>query len=173
MTSYNGLTIVLDNPSRHDITAKQLLSGEARSFVQRGLQQTFLPFTEITIADKFSCPAPGTKLVMFCGERAYAKFLGPEMSLNESRGTVLPQIFGDDIQCLASYFPQDVLDMQNFEAKYNPEDEDFGSNEEDKDTGGEDVKATKTHGKTRNKNKRFWLLRDLNKANRWLKEGKG
>lgn len=164
--TYNGLTIILSNPSRHDRT--ELLSGAAGYFLNK---ECLNPDTNIFCCDVrlVDDPSPlykDTKVILLLGAPAFSKWTNSLLSLNEGRGA--PYII-NGIICIPSFSAQDAMDLRDFEGMYNEElqeseDEDFISDEE-KDG---DVFESKGKGKTKRKNYRFWLKQDVKKALRIL-----
>ncbi len=160
---YCGLTIVLSQPSRQDLNS--LLSGYAGIFFN---QDCLAPTTsrwrcDIRTADTLSGGLlPGTKGLLLLGERSLHEWSEgyQDYTINELRGTPLRSKF--NIPCLCSYAPQDAVDPQDYENKFNKallkeQEEKEGSGSED------EVNSKKRHGRTRRANYRFFLQRDVKK----------
>ncbi len=152
LTAYKGLTVVLSEPSRHD--TKELISGWAGKLFWSSLYPLERGSIDIQLADCNDGFLPGTKVALLLGDAALAKFK-PDITLNDQRGS--PFVLNDIIY-IASYAPQDAADR--FE---------FGSND-DKDSETETV-SEKSHQKTRRKNWRFWLAKDIAKTMKILFNG--
>jgi len=163
---YCGLTIILSNPSRFDNDSGRLLSGFAGDVVQRSLRGCLLPACDIQLLSDENSFLPITKVVLLLGSPALSKYwLGDSsLSLHQLRG--IPFESADNsLVFLASYLPQDAIDLKASYEKANnetyTEDSDGEGSEND---GGE--KSTK--GRTSRKNFRFFLEQDITKACRVL-----
>lgn len=163
---YNGLTIVLSNPSRFDKAG--LLSATGGYLVQEALKPDISRYgCDIRTKENVSL-LPGTKCILLLGEPAMHYWIPStkENTLNELRGTPL-EFKG--IPAIASYFPQDAADIKNYEAEFNKQSdisiEDEYDNEDDF---GDDKRR---HGKTRRKNFGFWLYKDIAKCRNIMKYG--
>ena len=172
---YSGLTVVLSNPSRNDKT--ELLSGIAGHYFQtQCLGETLSRHacdirTSDTIKDGL---IEGTKGLLLLGESAYRGWTGntyKDYSLNEQRGVPILSSFGD-IPAIASYFPQDALDVVDHESRLNPQEEtkEYGDDEQDSSEE-EDDDSAKKKGKTKRANFRFWLKKDTQKIIRGIRTG--
>lgn len=158
---YNGLTIVLSQPSRRD--TDYLISGYAGIMFEEFLQEnnTSRFACDIRLAEDRSPLLSDTKGILLLGEKALKDWCPKysDYTINEVRGTPLDNPF--DLPVICSYTPQDACDLQDFEGKFNPhlsiEDDDA----EKIDDSGEDSK--RRGGFTQRKNFRFWLNRDVNK----------
>ena len=161
---YSGLTIVLASPSRFDNI--ELLSGYAGSFFRDCLSPLRLDVCDLRLANDLEALMEGTKVVLLLGTAALRRYL-PEFNftLSEVRGCPYER---DGIIYLASYFPQDAIDMKaSYEKDYNK----FLADEtaEDDDYAGEDNDKA-THGKTARSNYKFWLESDVAKAKKLLQD---
>ncbi|HTH21269.1 MAG TPA: hypothetical protein VL854_03555 [Nitrososphaeraceae archaeon] len=166
--TYQGLTIVLANPSRFDIeTAKKnkkdiLLSGTAGNLINDCLQPEMNRLQcELRTADDKSTLLPNTKGVLLLGQDSL-KWLNIPHSLNEIRGTPYRR---DGVVYIASYLPQDACDIVNHEAGLNPLLNEIDETREDYDTGSEKGR----HGRTARSNYRFWLERDARRILRSIR----
>ncbi len=158
--TYNGLTIVLDKPSRFD--SGKLISGNAGQFFENLL----MPLTRfacdirllatITAEDGF---LPETKVVLLLGEESLRRFKSTSHLLTY-RGSPFKLPEYGDLIFLPTIPPQESFDRKNYE---NPEDEE-GETKDDK-------AEEKDYQKTARKNFRFWLSADIRKAIRILKTG--
>lgn len=185
--TYNGLTIILSNPSRLDILVKgSLLRGLAGDYFR---DECLRPETNMfmcdvrtrTVKDDFM---EGTKVVILLGQEAMTQYVPQRFktySLQEQRGYSL-RCEHTGIIYVPSYLPQDTFDVVDYESRLNAfshstvsendvsvgED---GSRERDAEaislTGEEHAKAR--HGRTQRGNWRFWLQQDTKKAIRILK----
>ena len=159
---YCGLTIVMASPSRFDTT--ELLSGYAGTYFRECLSPLTIPQCDLRLAADPTPFLKGTKVVLPLGNHALHRHL-PEFNftLSEVRGCPYER---DGIIYLASYFPQDAIDMK---ASYE---KDFNKNlteEEDDEWSGEDNEKA-THGKTARSNYKFWLDADVSKAKKLLND---
>lgn len=161
---YKGLTIILSNPSRHDTGGELLTSGGGR-LIAECLAPNFNKYQcDVRVAGDATPLLPSTKCVLLLGERATKVYL-PETkdnTIGEVRGSLYIK---HDIATIPTFFAQDAVDIVNWEAKHNLE---YGSSdysEEDDDNDDENAMESKRrHGKTRRKNYRFWITRDLEKV---------
>jgi hypothetical protein len=166
---YSGLTIVLSNPSRNDKT--ELLTGIAGHYFQtQCLGETLSRHAcDIRTSDTIgSGLIPGTRGLLLLGDRAFREWSSSDYkdySINEQRGCPLLSKF-TDVPAIASYFPQDSLDIIDHESRLNPQernangpnDEDDSSEEDEDDEG-----SAKKKGRTKRSNYRFWLKQDTRK----------
>ena len=152
---YCGLTIILSNPSRFD--SKQLLSGTGGVYFNNEcLAPEFnrwqCDIREISDTRDF---LPNTKAILVLGEYALRSLLkDKEAQLNAQRGNIN---YYHGIPLIASYLPQEAVDMKDYESDFNPlvmEHSDDVSKGDEK----------KRYGKTSQKNYRFWLMQDTHKA---------
>lgn len=168
---YNGLTIVLSNPSRLDKV--DLLSGTAGYFFnERCLRPDFNRFQcDIRVKEDRSELLPNTKAVMLLGEAAAQNWLGnTDNTLNEIRGS--PYII-NGIPHIASYFPQNCVDFKDYESSHNPLSEnyldpDYQASSDDEDESANDKRR---HGVTSWRNYGFWLWKDTEKVKRIMLGG--
>lgn len=163
--TYSGLTIILSNPSRFDIT--NLLSGPANPlFNNHCLRPDFnLMQCDIRVMEDTSEFLPNTKCILLLGEAAMHKYCPNTRnnSLNEMRGSPL-EVNG--IPAYASFFPQDATDIKNHEANINKESKEYTGNE-DYET--ENEGDEKDFSPTKRGNYAFWLKRDVWKAKQVIK----
>lgn len=167
--SFNGLTIVMSNPSRLD--RSELLSGPAGFFFNEEClrPETNIHCCDVRLIDDKSPLYKGTKVILLLGAKAFAQYArsaSSVLSLDEGRGS--PYIV-DGIPCIASFAPQDAVDMKDFESKLNvnlltTESEETNSDEIE---AGEIIES-KGRGRTARSNYRFWLKNDTKKALRIL-----
>lgn len=162
--TYNGLTVVLSQPSRKDLDNGYLISGYAGIIFNDALGRnaTSRWSCDIRLADSLAEPLrEGTKAILLLGEGALhtwcPKYL--EYKISEIRGTPLESRW--DIPVICSFTPQDTCDIIDFEKKYNPLLAQEGE-DEDGEEGEEDTK--KRHGFTQRKNYKFWFERDIDKV---------
>lgn len=161
---YSGLTVVLSNPSRFD--KHELLSGMAGHFFQTKCldEKISRHSVDIRTADTLEEGLlSGTKGLLLLGDNAFHKWTEGryrEYSLDEQRGC--PLITKFNISTIASYFPQDCLDIQDYESKFNPT-EIEGEASQEFESGEEDDSEVKKKGRTSRKNYSFWLERDTKK----------
>lgn len=161
---YSGLTVVLAHPSRLDRAS--LLSGNGGLMFNNDILRPELNTMQcdVRLAD---CPEPllpGTKVVLCLGEAAMHSCM-PHTSnntLGEMRGSVWQN---NGVWYIASYFPQDVVDIKNFEAEFNTQYD--AEEEEDEDN----FDSVKRHGATKRRNYFFWLKADIKKVKYLLTHG--
>lgn len=165
--SYSGLAIVLSNPSRFDNVS--LLSANGghmfNNFCLRPDYNTMQ--CDVRLADETELYLPNTKCVLVLGESAMHKLI-PETrgnSLGEMRGSIF---LVNGIPHIPSFFPQDAVEMKNWEKEHNPLSQDYAEDESVDEDDDDDVKR---HGRTSRKNYAFWLRADTRKAKRILKDG--
>jgi hypothetical protein len=159
---YCGLTIVMSNPSRFDLTSGNLLSANGGSFFCNDClySQGFNRYQcDIRTTEALDKPLlKDTYCVLVLGEVAHHKVSGLTTSLGEQRGS---PIFRRGLPTIiVSYLPQDALDMKDLEQEFNPLLN--GLDEDDNDDG--DANEKSRHGKTRRPNWAFWLKKDVEKA---------
>lgn len=165
---YVGLTVVLSGMSRFD--RSELLTGNAGYFFN---YECLMPETtqlncDIRQIDDKSPLLPNTKCVLLLGSKSFAQYTGAITSLDENRGS---PIIKDNIPCIASFSPQDAMDKQNFEKRFNDRQiEDEEEMDSDEIAAGE-LYESKGRGKTSRENYRFWLKEDTKKALRIVANG--
>lgn len=171
--TYNGITIILSNPSRFDIVA--LLSGNAGTWFKTEVlfKRNRVNFIECDIrltSDKTPL-TPGTKGVLLLGSEAFHQWTLLDNHLGEQRGYPLTISHnGVTVPAVASYQPQDAWDVQEYEAKLNP----FLLDAEDE--GDEDkvvFEGKGRKGRTSRANWRFWLQHDVGRLVRIIREYNG
>lgn len=176
--TYCGLTIVLSNPSRLDKLRGKLLCGGALELVTEFLQPEYnTHMCDIRSKECLESLLPETKAILLCGEPATKLWLNQqENTIGELRGS--PFIYDGrfskqqlNIVCIPTFFPQDAADRKNYEREFNPQEElsviDSGQDDDDDPDAGVDAK--RRHGRTKQKNYRFWLQQDINKCKYLLK----
>lgn len=166
---YNGITIIMSNPSRFD--SKELLTGVAGYFMNNSCLQpeTNLPCCDVRLVDDPEPLLEGTIVLFLLGERALQSYCGSDYLLFEQRGSPLRTKTGHI--AIASILPQEAIDLQNYEAKFNTSAADYG--EEDSNEEEEDAREVKSYGITRRKNFRFWIKQDTKKLlTIWANGGK-
>lgn len=163
---YCGLTIVLSNPSRFDNHAKELISGTAGHFFQTKClgERISRHACDIRTSDTIGEGIlSGTRALLLLGDKAFNEWTNGnyrDYSINEQRGCPLKTNYA--ISTIASYYPQDAIDIQDYESRLNPQDE--GGQEDDaREDEDEDDSEVKRKGRTRRTNYRFWLERDTKK----------
>jgi hypothetical protein len=164
--TYNGLTVVLSNPSRFDVKCSDLLSANGGQFFNACLRPEYnRAQCDIRIREDKSALLPGTKCILLLGEDAMTTWL-PSLA-----GNTLGQCRGgcyeyEGVPCIPSFYPQDCVDMKDYESEYNSYSSNDGTDE--KEEGDEKSK----HGRTQRKNFGFWLDTDIqNKVKYILKNG--
>lgn len=173
------MTVVLSYPSRFDNDPKnnRLLSGYAGDWFLKECLGFSYPRESLDIrtADTKGEPLlPDTKLVLLLGDLAkkiWLPHLNEITTLGQQRGT--HEII-DGIIYMVTFFPQDAMDMKDYESTHNQAKlkalESYESlSEEDSDEDSEDAGAEKTrHGKTKRSNYRFWIEKDVKKLFRLI-----
>ena len=162
--TYSGLTIVLSNPSRFD--QYELISGVAGHYMwTECICNIDRKSIDIRTADTINLDLlPNTKALLLLGEKAFKDWsIGySDYSLNEQRGSPLENRW--KIPCIASYLPQDAMDIVDYEKKLNP----LANHEDEEQENDEDETEfeTKRKNKTKRSNYRFWLKKDTEKIYR-------
>lgn len=159
--TYNGLTIIVSNPSRFD--RKMLLSANGGAFFN---DECLSPATnryccDIRLLDCKDKLMPETKAILVLGQKALSRYTGSPFSLSEQRGYPL---FVNNIPCIASYLPQDACDIKPYEKKYNPTAEGFEGEEEEEVVEKFQFLGDKSRSRTSRTNWRFWLKQDTQKV---------
>lgn len=159
--TYNGLTVVLSNPSRFD-NANLLSATGGRLFIERCLAPEYNRFQcDIRVKEDKSPLLKGTRCILLLGEPAAKDWLGEQMkdnTLNEVRGSVF---YYDGVPVICSYFPQDAADIKNYEAELN---KNAVASIDDDDDDDEYSDEKSRHNKTKRKNFAFWLIKDVEKC---------
>lgn len=175
--SYIGLTIVLSNPSRYDMTHSRLLSaGGGHVMNDFCLRPDYnVMQCDVRLADDKSPWLDGTKCILLLGQDSLHQYV-PEArnnTLNEVRGSVYEV---DGIPCIASFFPQDAADIKSYEQTLNKDSKEYvgeDSEQQGDDDDDDEYDSAKKHGRTKRANYAFWLRADTRKAKHILMEGMG
>lgn len=162
--AYKGLTVVLSNPSRND--HRELLSGIAgykfTDLLRPHLNRYQLDIrTSDTIGEGL---LPNTKCLLLLGEKAMKEWTGGRYnnySIHEQRGC--PLVNDWRLPCITTYFPQDTIDIQDYEGRLNPLSE-HHENEDEDDAPDDDYEGQKRKGKTARSNWGFWFEKDIGKV---------
>lgn len=165
---YCGLTIVLSNPSRMDLSAELLISGLAGSYFNSCLKPVSRFACDIRTLDEGEEWLPGTKVVLLLGAQCMS-LLG-----DFPTGTRLTHMRGspfdiNGITYLLTFLPQDAVDRINYEIKLNPLLKDQSDDDDSPDK--ESQSTSKNKGATSRTNYRFWLKADVKKAVHLLQHG--
>lgn len=165
---YNGLTIILSNPSRFDKI--RLLSGPAGILVNEYLQPEFnLMQCDVRLMEDVSPLLLDTKCLLLLGEAAMHSWCEQETgnnTLNEMRGSPLEY---NGIPAIASYFPQDCTDFKNYEQTLNESSKEYNTDEANVDE--DDEGDVKRFSPTKRSNYAFWLKADMARCKLILKDG--
>lgn len=168
--TYNGLTVVMSNPSRAD-THKLLSAGGGRFFNECLAPEYNMYQADIRLKEDVTPLIDGTKVVLLLGEDAAKQWLkNPDNTINEIRGSVYTI---NEKPFIATYFPQDCVDIKNYEkAHHDKRNADSGHNisedaKEDSET--DSLEDKSRHGKTKRKNFRFWFQKDIERVKILLK----
>lgn len=138
---YNGITLVLDHPSRFD-TNGYLLTGMAGQWFQESCLGNSWKLEEcnIRVLDPKKPWPPYTKYVALLGDKARKTY----DLLNQPPG--YPIHLGSSLRCLAAFAPQDCCDHQRMED---------GEDEDEEGSGVSDTDAKNDYPTSR-RNYRFW-----------------
>src|SRR5213082_2580865 len=144
--NYSGLTIVLSNPSRFDKT--KLLSATAGHwFDNECLRPDINQYQcDVRLADDRSELLLNTKCVFLLGQKSLSTWTNSPFTLGEIRGT--PLYTKEGLPAIASFLPQDCMDIKDFESYLNPESQNTLDIEDS-------FQEEKTRGKTSRSNYRF------------------
>lgn len=170
VTEFNGLTIVMSNPSRFD--KENLITGQIEELYEKILNSCGMSLLgcDITLNGELEELNPKTKCILIHGQGALGGYK-ERVTLKEQRGSpfefkeVRPDGEVLRVPAICTFDPQDSIDMQNWEAIKNP----LLDGEDTDNDGSEDLKST--HGATRRKNYLFWFQHDIRKACRYVKDG--
>jgi hypothetical protein len=182
---YNGITIIMSNPSRFDILHKgKLLQGLAGDYVNN---ECLRPETNVFKCDvrTRTVTAPlleGTKVVLLLGQEAMTQYAPTEFkkyTLQEQRGYALPDRTSG-IFYIPTYLPQDTFDFIDYESRLNSYshstvkenevgDIDAKYEDDEKIVLSENEHSKARHGRTQRVNWRFWMQQDFKKAIRITK----
>jgi len=156
--SYCGLTIILSNVSRFD--KLELLSAIAGyKYNKECLAPELNRFQcDIRLAEDARPLLSNTKCLLLLGQRSLSLHTDSSLTLNEVRGT--PLYSKSELPCIASYFPQDCMDIRDYESEFNTESkaEEFEEDSEPEFVG------DKKRSKTQRQNFFFWLKEDTKRA---------
>ena len=169
---YCGLTIIMSNPSRFD--KKELLCATGGWFLTHDCLKRIginRHQCDIRLAADKSTLWPKTKVVLCLGQYAQDVCMpGLNTTLNQQRGC--PVVI-NGIPYISSYLPQDAIDPKDHESKFNEvvklrntssQEESINDDKDEDDFMGEKSR----HGRTKRKNWRFWLAKDIDKVGRLL-----
>lgn len=171
---YSGITLVLSYPSRMDIDNKSLLSGNARFFIQDCFGEGYpLESMEIRTCSESSPFLKHTKAIVLFGEKSFHTLGGEKAKsylLQEQRGYLLNVL--EPYYVIATFSPQDCMDREDYESKFNEEIKQDKFNREFidltkriklQDSSIEQISDKRKHGNTSRENYRFWVSRDIRK----------
>ncbi len=158
--TYNGLTVVLSNPSRFDNTSL-LTSTGGRLFNDLLRPEFNVAQCDIRVKEDRTDLLQGTKCIMLLGQDSASSWLqNTDNTIGEIRGSVYKI---QDIATIPSFFPQDAADIKDYESEHNSSNHEVAAEverEEEEDSASE----KRRHGRTRRKNYAFWLKKDLEKV---------
>lgn len=169
------MTIVFSNPSRFDLEQGKWLSGYAGIFIANSACKGIsLSNTELRLAELQQPLRYGTKVVLLLGQRSLDEYcktrsqlIDNDIRLDQQRGSPIESPTSGIIY-IASYLPQDAMDMKAAYEKDNNEYINQGlSKEEDDDVETKEISETGakgTKGLTSRSNYKFFLERDCKKA---------
>lgn len=173
--SYSGITIILSNPSRMD--ERRLLSGNGGQLMNDILAPDYnLMQVDIRVMEDKSPFLSGTRVIICLGEFAMKDWITAtrQNTLNEMRGS---PFYINGIPAIASFFPQDAVDVVNHESKHNKLSKEYteadGETEYSSETDDDEEGDVKQHSSTKQSNYYFWLKKDIEKCKRLLMEGSG
>lgn len=168
--TYNGLTIIMSNPSRFD--NKRLLDANGGHYFSSEClgSKTNRFQCDIRLTSNKQPLLTGTKCVLLLGEKALQEHM-PEHIV---KGNTLHELRGyaydvNGVAHVASYLPQDAMDPQNYEQRLN-EHLQVGQQDDVVAKTEEGAADKKRHAKTDRKNYKFWLKKDTQKALRLVYE---
>lgn len=166
---YNGLTVVMSNPSRFDKFSLMTANG-GELFNNYCLQPEWnRMMCDIRLMEDTSPWLPNTKCILLLGEAAI-HFHCPhtkENTLNEMRGSPL---YVNNIPAIASYLPQEAADPKNHEQTHNELAKDYeGENDEFESEDEEETGDIKRFSNTKRRNYAFWLKMDIKKCKYLIK----
>lgn len=166
--TYSGLTVVLSNLSRFDKDKNKFLSAGGGRLFDKCIAPNFNRYQcDIRLREDTSPLLDGTKCVLLLGESAAHDWLKTDNKLGAIRGSFY-NING--VPHVASFYPQDAVDIQDFEDKFNKQDgESIDEDYDDEDASDSDSK--RRHGRTARRNYRFWLDRDIQKVKLVMEKG--
>lgn len=170
--TYSGLTIILSNMSRFDVMKSNLLTANGGRLIDELLKPDINRYQcDIRLKEDLSPLLEGTKCIILLGETA-AKLWCRDANLHigQARGSIFEydgaftrqQI---KIPMIPSFYPQDAVDIKDYEGLFNKQDDDNESEDSDDEEG--NLKSR--HGKTARRNYRFWLKTDIGKCKQILK----
>lgn len=165
---YCGLTVVVSNPSRFDLSS--LCSGNGGiMFNQHCLRPELNTMQcEFREADDTSPLRDGTKCLLLMGEYAMHKWCPQtaKNTLNEMRGSLLLTASG--MAAIASFFYQDCVDIKDDESELNTQSRGYRGEAEDEKQNEQDIKR---YSNTARSNYAFWLRADTRKCKAILQNG--
>lgn len=163
--SYNGLTVVLSHKSRFD--KYELMSATGGWFFNEKCLQpdTNRYQCDIRLKEDRESLLPNTCCVLLLGEEAAKAWLCKDNTLGEIRGSVYVI---NGIPHVASYYPQDCVDVKDYEGELNPDAQHGDDYEEDDEEGGNEKRR---HGFTSRKNYGFWLIKDVQRCKQIIETG--
>jgi len=167
---YNGLTILLNRPSRFD--TNKLISGKAGEWFDLQLERRGVHREHTIIESVGSWKAknmfinPDTRTILALGDEAHYQVKSQDTTLGENRGS--PFKYRDtDINVISSFAPQDAYDLRDYEGNINAS----VDGEYDMEEAKNDKTFNKGHGVTSRRNYKFWLGKDIYKTTRIHTEG--
>jgi|SRR5579862_2376357 len=140
---YSGLTIILDEPSRHDVKFSRLCSGPVRDYLNQDCLPERFSLDSCDLRDlTVSVPLlPDTKYVILAGEKAAKRYSQGD---TDPPGYSAPAIIHNTpYPALPIFYPQDTCDFKNLRGVDN-----IDEIASDRDT--------KESIPTQRKNHRFW-----------------
>lgn len=141
----NSTLLVLPKPSRYDVTNCAILSGPARVLVDETLGEGTY---DVCYAADFRADSPHSHVIL-TGQESLDRFI-PGKNLTSTRGFVWH--LGEK-KLVTTFWPQDCLDLKDYETLTEDEEDDAGS-------------SAKDDAPTKRSNYRFWLKRDCEKLYR-------
>lgn len=157
---YSGLTVVMDNPSRFDLSRNRLITGTAGDRFN-DLLENYTTRARLDIRTKETIDEgllPGTKGLLLLGGRTLTDWAGEDTNLSEIRGSLIINKRFPDVLTVASFLPQDTCDIVDYEAKLNKLAAPYVKDKDDDET-----TEKSSHGKTSRANYHFWFKNDLRK----------
>lgn len=172
---YNGITLILSNPSRHDNTS--LLTADGGVLMNDCLRPEYnIMGCDIRLMEDKSDWLPNTKAIICLGEFAMKEYFieGRSNTLNEMRGS---PFYINNIPAIATFFPQDAVDYtkakKNLEHLYNKNSKEYIGDNEDEHEEDDETGDVKRHSNTKGTNYYFWINKDVGKVKRILSSQDG
>lgn len=162
---YNGITIIVSHPSRHDRGG--LVGGAGGNFFKGCLHPYKFYNCDIRSMNSNLPLREGTRVVILMGQQALRCIDIDPHEFPVYRGSPISK---DGVVYIPTYHYQDAIDRKNYEIMLNKI---LIDDETDNDTkeGGNSVEGTKNRSATSRNNYPFWFRADIHKAKRLAEQG--